>query len=97
PQQENVSEESVIGTEPISIAKPDSFNLDKFKSKRALAMANVETLPDALPHHNIAQAKDFVRLHPDENNHWTAELCFVSVPIKGSKRDSLHLIEEDLA
>ena len=24
-------------------------------------------------------------------------LCFVSVPIKGQKRDTLHLIEEDLA
>jgi hypothetical protein len=57
----------------------------------------VETLQTALPHHNIAQAKDFVRLHPDEDSYWSSELCFVSVPIKGSKRDTLHLIVEDLA
>ena len=50
----------------ISIAKPGAFNLNKFKSKRAAAIANVETLLTALPHHSISQAKDFVRLHPDE-------------------------------
>ncbi len=82
---------------PLSIAKPEGFDLDKFKSKRAAAAANVETLQTALPHHSIAQAKDFVRLHPDENEYWSSELCLVNVPIKGSKRDTLHLIEEDLA
>ena len=46
---------------------------------------------------SIAQAKDFVRLHPDEENYWSSELCFVNVPIKGQKRDTLHLIDEDLA
>ena len=83
--------------EAMSIAKPSAFNLDKFKSKRAAALANVETLLTALPHNGISQAKDFVRLHPDEANYWTGELCFVSVPIKGQKRDTLHLIDEDLA
>ena len=78
------------------IAKP-SANLDKFKSKRAVAMANVETLLTALPIHSIAQAKDFVRLHPDEVNYWSDELCFVNVPIKGQKRDTLHLIDENIA
>jgi hypothetical protein len=82
---------------PQSIAKPDGFSLDKFKSKHAAAAANVETLLTALPIHSIAQAKDFVRLHPDENAYWSSELCFVNVPIKGSKRDTLHLIEEELA
>ena len=81
----------------MSIVKPDGFDLDKFKSKRAAAIANVETLPNALPHHTIAQAKDFVRLHHDESNYWSSELCFVAVPIKGSKKDMLHLVEEDLA
>jgi hypothetical protein len=80
-----------------SIEKPEGFSLDKFKSKRAPAMANVETLPNALPVHTIAQTKDFVRLHSDEGKYWSSELCFVNVPIKGSKRDILHLIEEDLA
>jgi hypothetical protein len=82
----------------VSIPKPNStFDLNKFKSKHAAAMANVETLQTALPHHPISQAKDFVRLHPNEETHWSPELCFVNVPIKGQKRDTLHLIDEDLA
>jgi hypothetical protein len=79
------------------IPKPSTFSLDKFKSKRAAAVANVDTLPGALLHHSIAQAKDFVRLHPDEDRYWSPELCFVSVPIKGQKRETLHLIDEELA
>jgi hypothetical protein len=82
-------------TQPI--AKPSAFNLDKFKSKSAAAGAGVETLQAALPHHPLSQAKDFVRLHPDEENYWSPELCFVNVPIKGQKHDTLHLIDEDLA
>jgi hypothetical protein len=81
----------------ISIAKPKDKSLDKFKSKKAAALANVETLPTDLKIHNIAAAKDYVRLHPDEKNYWSPELCFVNVPIKGQKRDTLHLIDEDLA
>jgi hypothetical protein len=83
--------------EAISIAKPGAFSLDKFKSKRAAAVAGVQTLLTALPHHNIAAAKDFVRLHPDEAAYWSDELCFVNVPIKGVQRDTLHLIDEELA
>jgi len=80
------------------IAKPDAaFSLDKFKSKHAAAVANVETLQTGLPHHSIAQAKDFVRLHPSEEAYWSPELCFVNVPIKGQKKDTLHLIDENLA
>ena len=45
----------------------------------------------------MAEARDFVRLHPDEDNFWSMELCFVNVPIKGDNRDQLHLIVEDLA
>lgn len=84
-------------TSEMSIAKPSAFNLDKFKSKRAAAVASVETLQTGLPVHSIAQAKDFVRLHPGEEAYWSPELCFVKVPIKGEKRDTLHLIDEDLA
>jgi hypothetical protein len=80
------------------IAKPDTgFSLDKFKSKHPASVANVETLQTALPHHTIAQAKDFVRLHPDEESYWSPELCFVNVPIKGQKKETLHLITDDLA
>ena len=52
--------------EAMTIAKPSAFSLDKFKSKHGATLANVETLLTALPHHSISQAKDFVRLHPDE-------------------------------
>ena len=56
-----VSEET-----PLSIAKPSGeFDLNKFKARRAVAAANIETLPTSLPVHNMAAAKDFVRLHPD--------------------------------
>jgi hypothetical protein len=51
------------------IAKPSGFSLDKFKTKQASTIANVETLQTALPHHKIAEARDFVRLHPDEENY----------------------------
>jgi hypothetical protein len=81
----------------MTIPKPNGFDLDKFRSKRADAVANVDTLQTGLPVSSMSQAKDFVRLHPDEENYWSPELCFVMVPIKGAKRDSLHLIEEDLA
>jgi len=85
------------GDEAMSVAKPSASNLDKFKSKHSAAVAGVETLQTALPHTTISQAKDFVRLHPNEEEYWSPELCFVNVPIKGAKRDTLHLIDEDLA
>jgi hypothetical protein len=72
-----------MGEPAPAIAKPEGFSLDKFKSKRGAALANVETLQTALPHYPIAHAKDFVRLHPDEAACWSPELCFVNVPIKG--------------
>jgi hypothetical protein len=85
-------------TEPATpIAKPSGFSLDRFKSKRAAALENVATLLTALPILRIADAKDYVRLHPDEGTYWSHELCFVSVPIKGQKGDNLHLIDEELA
>jgi hypothetical protein len=57
----------------------------------------VSTLLTALPQHRISDARDFVRLHPDDRKYWSPELCFVNVPIKGMKNDTLHLIDEDLA
>jgi len=96
-QSSAIPEQADPTAAPMSIAKPSTFDLSKFKSTRAPAAANVETLQTALPHHRIAQAKDFVRLHPDEAAYWSPELCFVNVPIKGQKRDTLHLIDEDLA
>src|SRR5262249_48761753 len=75
--------------ENISIAKPGEFDLNKFKAKQTATVANVETLQSPLPVHNMAAAKDFVRLHPDEQNYWSDELCFMDVPIKGQKRNTL--------
>ena len=91
----------VVGEEiddaAISVPKPEKFSLNKFKSEQGPTAANVETLLTGLPHHSISQAKDYARLHPDEKNYWSPELCFVNVPIKGQKRDTLHLINEALA
>src|SRR5262249_25411428 len=84
-------------TNVVSIAKPDGFDLNKFRSKRVAAVQNTETLYTGLSIHSISQAKDFVRLHPDEDAYWSPELCFVHVPVKGQKRETLHLIDEDIA
>jgi hypothetical protein len=83
--------------EELSIAKPTAFNMDKFKSKSGPALSNVETLLPGLPVQRISDARDFVRLHPDEENYWSPELCFVAVPIKGQKKDTVHLITEEVA
>jgi hypothetical protein len=80
---------------PLKIVKP-SF-LQKFKSKRPPNIAGVGTLLTPLKLMRIAEVGDFVRLHADEDNYWTCELCFVSVPIKGVKRPMLHLIDEEIA
>jgi hypothetical protein len=73
----------------------DQF-LEKFRSKKSAALANVESNTDALPHHRIADARDFVRLHNDPA-YWSHELCFCIVPVKGAKKGLLHLIDEELA
>jgi hypothetical protein len=88
---------SEIDKAAIQVPKPEEFNLDRFKSTQDGTVANVETLLTALPHYPIAGAKDFVRLHEDEAKYWSGELCFVNVPIKGQKRDTLHLIAEEIA
>jgi hypothetical protein len=44
----------------------------------------------------IADARDFVQLHPSPD-YWTPELCFISVPIHGTKHEQLHLIDEEIA
>jgi hypothetical protein len=82
---------------PISIPKPGKFNLDKFRSTRDPSIAGVETLLTALPHHKLSEAKDWTRLHPNEAEYWSTEYCFVHVPIKGQKRDLLHLIVQEIA
>jgi hypothetical protein len=80
-----------------AVPKPGGFSFEKFKSKRSPSIAGVETLQTALPVQRLSEARDFVRLHKDEEAYWSPELCFVNVPIKGQKRDTLHIIEDDLA
>jgi hypothetical protein len=82
----------------VAIPKPDPFaELHKFMTKRDPTIGGVATLLTALPHYPLPQAKDFVRLHPDREQYWSPECCFVNVPIKGMKRDTLHMIDEDIA
>ena len=80
-----------------SIAKPTGFSLESFRSKKSVALSNVATLAAGLPHYKLSAAKDFVRTHPDEVNFWSDELCFINVTIQGQSKDTLHLINEDLA
>jgi hypothetical protein len=80
-----------------SINKPSAFSLNKFKSTRVTSAAGLDNLVDPLPILKVGEVKDFFRVHPDEENYWSSELCFVSVPIKGMKKDLLHLIVEELA
>ena len=82
----------------LKIVKDDNTDfLTKFKSKRSPSIAGVDTVLTPLPVMRIPDANDWVRLHPDEDTYWSPELCFVNVPIKGEKRDLLHVIDEDIA
>jgi hypothetical protein len=82
----------------VTIAKPkEEDGLARFKSKTAPTIANVGTKVGMLPINSISEAGDFVRVHPDEENHWSSELCFVRVPTQGARTDVLHLIDEDIA
>jgi len=96
PKLKVVGDENTASVET-PIVKPAAFSSDRFRSQTPDTIAGVETLLTALPHHSISDAKDWVRLHPDVTNYWSLELCFVHVPIKGARRESLHLIVERLA
>ena len=81
-----------------AIQKPSAFSLDGFRSKRSASIGGVATLPASLQIMRVSEAKDFIRLHPNEAAYWSDELCFVHVPTKGVRGGSLlHLILEDLA
>jgi hypothetical protein len=96
-EQKTNPDPEVETNEQQSIAKPGNFSLEKFKAKRVPTIAGVDPLQDRLSVMKIADANDFVRLHPDQDNYWSEPLCFVSVPIKGTKKDQLHLIDEEIA
>src|ERR1700730_11948573 len=82
---------------PVTPIKKPVGTLDKFKSKRAATTDGVDNLVDGMPHQKVGETKDFFRLHPDEEEYWSDEFCFVSVPVKGAKHASLHLIDDELA
>jgi hypothetical protein len=48
-----------MGEPAENIKKPTAFDPEKFRSKRGAAIANVETLQQALPILRISEAKDF--------------------------------------
>jgi hypothetical protein len=97
PKAETASPETTAVEKSVSIPKPKGESkLAKFKSAN-LEPEKVETRLPGLPHHPIADAKDWVRLHADEANYWSEEYCFVNVPIPGQKREQMHLIVSDLA
>ena len=78
------------------IPKPSGFSLDKFKSKRPTSMTGVKTLLGALPHYPLVDAKDFVRLHPDEDEILVGRAVLRGRADLGMKKETLHLIDEDL-
>ncbi len=83
--------------EPVSIQKPPpESKLARFKSKN-LTPEKVETRLPGLPHYPISDANDWVRLHSNETEYWSDELCFVNIPVPGQKKDTLHLLDSDLA
>ena len=99
---DQVIEPEVVNPTPATnesapIKKPSAFSLEKFKVKRAPMLGGVSPLHEALTVMKVAEANDFVHLHPDEDAYWSVPLCFVHVPIKGTKKENLHLIDEDIA
>ena len=80
------------------IPKPTGgSSLDRFKAKRTMAAAGGPSPLESLSVLKSAQAKDWITLHPNEECYWSEPMCFVDVPVKGQKKGTLHLIDEDLA
>jgi hypothetical protein len=84
------------GDDVAPIKKPGGFSLDKFAVKKPVNRG-VETLQGVLQVLRLADVNDFFRLHDDEEAYWSVPLCFVNVPILGVKKETLHLIDENLA
>jgi hypothetical protein len=98
PKKPKPIKSALLSSTAPQIAKPDKPGfLSRFKSRRPPTISGVTSPPNPLKVMRIADALDFVRLHPDEEFGWTEPLCFVRVPVKGEKQPILHLIDEDLA
>ena len=79
----------------LKIIKP-SF-MERLNRKTHQLSAALKHLLAALPILKIGDVNDWTRLHPSEDDYWTPEMCFVPVPIKGTNKDMLHVIDDDLA
>jgi hypothetical protein len=93
----NVEVHPMTEKAPLQIVKPAAGFMEKFRSTRPPTIGGVETVLNPLPILRLGDVRDLFRLHWDEENYWSPELCFVSVPIKGVKKDVLHLIDEEIA
>jgi hypothetical protein len=82
--------------QPVSIEKPKGGKLSRFKTTKP-ASERVEKLLTALPHGKLSDAKDYARLHPNEELFWSEEFFFIPVPVQGQKDTVLHLIAANLA
>jgi hypothetical protein len=102
PSAESEATQTQTGAEPLSIEKPDksgesrASRLARFRTTSA-ETPTVQTLLTALPHLKLSEAGDWVKLHPNEETHWSVEYFFVNVPVKGQAKDTLHLIDAGLA
>jgi hypothetical protein len=90
------TEAEPVTEQPVSIEKPAGGGLSRFKTTKP-ASGRVEKLLMPLPHCKLSDARDYVRLHPNEEAYWSEEYSFVSVPVQGQKNDVLHLIVAELA
>jgi hypothetical protein len=99
PEQTPRPKDEVVSAPPepaVSIIKPSKVDLSAFRSTKSSEGAGVQTLSGALPVHELSDAKDFVKIHSDPA-YTSSELCFVNIPIEGQRRDTVHLIHENLA
>ena len=81
-------------SEPIPI--PGEFSLQKFSSPKTLRWQVLKPCWRRCRTIDLGRER-FRSAASRRREYWTAELCFVNVPIKGQKHDTLHLIDEDLA
>lgn len=81
---------------PLNITKPKPGVFERFKSKKPPTIGGVGTILQGLPLLKLSDANDFCKLSPLQE-HWSPELCFVSVPVSGEKKDLLHFIDEEIA
>src|SRR5260370_34282173 len=76
------------------IAKPPAYDMKRFLSKTPDTIAKVGVIPAILPQYRIADANDFLKLHPDREHYWSGEVCFGDVPSRGIRDNVSHLSDD---